>query len=119
MQRTKYLIISALLGLASITGVHAGAVDNASGVQAVAEQGDSWSRPESVNLSTGGQQRLRLAAQSGQPNAQYAIGMSHHARRDNAAALYWLHKAALQGHVPAQYTYQLVMTADNHTEIGW
>lgn len=77
---------------------------------------------DSVNLSKlspGTLHRLGAAASNGDANAQYTVGMLYHAGRDNAVAVYWLNKAALQGHVPAQFRYSAIMANDQSPQLGW
>ena len=128
MQQSKRPFISVVLGLAcglvSASGVQADAVSPgpSSWFHTVHESREASVRSDRLDgraLSATGVRQMQLEARAGQPNAQYAIGMLHAEQRDTAAALYWLHRAALQGHLPADYSYQAIMAADNHAELGW
>ena len=57
------------------------------------------------SLSAKELKQLKSLSQSGDTNAQYALGMIYQAKHEHGKAAVWLKKAAAQGHVPARYSY--------------
>lgn len=49
--------------------------------------------------------RLKSIANTGDANAQFALGVVYQARHQHREAEYWLKLAADQGHIPARYSY--------------
>lgn len=59
---------------------------------------------------------VKSLSQSGDSNAQYALGMIYQAKHEHDKAATWLKKAAEQGHVPAHYSYN--KNAAGHSDMA-
>ena len=63
---------------------------------------------------------LKLLANSGDANAEFALGIVYLARQEYADAELYLMQAATQGHVQAQYRYQKYLeTKLRLSDLGW
>lgn len=79
-----------------------------------AESGQLWNKLTAIaannwldvnSLSTREIDQIESLAQSGDSNAQYALGMIYQVKHEHDKAQAWLKHAAEQGHVPARYSY--------------
>lgn len=77
-----------------------------------------WQQSLGKNLSKTRLQMLKLAARHGHAQAQYVLGMiySNDDKTDNA--IFWLAKAAAQGHANAQFTYNYYLNDVDDLGIG-
>lgn len=67
---------------------------------------------------------VRQAAEAGSPDAQFQLGMDYYGGEqglapDNDVARKWLHKAADQGHVAAQFNYAVLLKAEPSQVYFW
>ena len=60
--------------------------------------------------------QVKSLSQSGDLNAQYALGMIYQAKHEHDKASVWLKSAADQGHVPARYSYN--KNAAEHSDMA-
>lgn len=79
---------------------------------------DGWSAFESVTEQELSQ--LISLSESGNINAQYALGVIYMLKHEHDKAEIWLKSAAEQGHIPAGYSYNLnVVSHTMMAGIGW
>jgi hypothetical protein len=100
-QRTKLSLLVLSLAIAAPWSASADSVTLWDKLAVIAA--GSW---EHVNsLSSEETNQLKSLANTGDVNAQFALGVIHQAKHQHREAEYWLKMAADQGHMPARYSY--------------
>jgi len=73
-----------------------------------------WTQYQKNKYSKSAIKMLKKAAVYGNAQAQYVLGMLYSNEERDEKAMYWLSKAAGQGHNNAQFTYNYYMNRDDN-----
>ncbi len=79
---------------------------------------DDWESYQRKGLSLQANDMLRKAANYGNAQAQYVLGMMYTNFESDERAFYWLNKAAEQGHASAKFAYEYYLNDADDLGIG-